>query len=55
VQTKIRHGGGFKVIVHRHYAAFVFKAVASLQTAQIFSPGRMYFCACCLLLPSGFG
>src|SRR5438309_11839431 len=34
VQTEIRHGGGFKVIVHRHYAAFVFKAVASLQTAQ---------------------
>ena len=31
VQSEVRHGGGFKVIVHRHHAAFVFKFVASLQ------------------------
>jgi hypothetical protein len=27
VQTQIRHGGGFKVIVHRHDTAFVFEFV----------------------------
>jgi hypothetical protein len=34
VQTKVRHGGGFQVVVHRHHAAFVFEFVATLHTAQ---------------------
>jgi len=42
MQSQIGKLGGFRVIVDRHNATLVFKFVASLPTAQEFSPLRNF-------------
>jgi hypothetical protein len=52
VQSQIRHGGGFTVIVYRHHAAFVFKLVEGhLYPFAPNSLGSFFVLANCQLLP----
>jgi hypothetical protein len=49
VQPEIRHGGGFKVVVHRHHAAFVFEFVQHFL-ASLQRPGLIFQIKCVLRL-----